>query len=115
MTHRSNFISYRIAAITPALLIAVALILSTSSRARSDKFASSRRGESSRSLLASSAASKKPEDTRFKELAGNLALAFEGNRGQADSPVKFLSRGSGCDLLLTSSQAILEFSRNHFA
>ena len=36
-----------------------------------------------------------------------LPLGFEANRGQTDSQVKFLSRGSGYSLFLTSSEAIL--------
>ena len=36
-----------------------------------------------------------------------LPLGFEANRGQTDSQVRFLSRGSGYSLFLTSSEAIL--------
>ena len=35
---------------------------------------------------------------------GKLPLAFEANRGQSDAEVKFLSRGSGYTLFLTSSE-----------
>jgi hypothetical protein len=38
---------------------------------------------------------------------GNLPLSFEANHGQADGKVKFLSRGNGYDVLLTSTEAIL--------
>lgn len=38
---------------------------------------------------------------------GKLPLSFEANRGQADRQVKFLSRGSGYTLFLTSNAAVL--------
>ena len=41
---------------------------------------------------------------------GELPLQFEANRGQADSRVKFLSRGRGYGLFLTSTEAILSLS-----
>ena len=36
-----------------------------------------------------------------------MPLSFEASRGQADSQVKFLSRGSGSTLFLTSDEAAL--------
>jgi len=44
------------------------------------------------------------------ESYGKLPLGFEINRGQTDAQVKFLSRGSGYTLFLTTSEAILAFS-----
>src|SRR4029077_17274407 len=38
---------------------------------------------------------------------GKLPLNFEANQGQSDARVKFLSRGSGYTLFLTSSEAVL--------
>jgi len=38
---------------------------------------------------------------------GNLPLAFEPNQGQADSRVKFLSRGGGYTVFLTETGAVL--------
>ena len=38
---------------------------------------------------------------------GQLPLAFEANQGQSDHTVKFLSRGSGYSLYLTSDEAVL--------
>ena len=43
---------------------------------------------------------------------GKLPLSFEANRGQSDSRVKFLSRGSGYSLFLTSNEAVLVLSRS---
>jgi hypothetical protein len=39
-------------------------------------------------------------------------LSFEANTGQTDRRVKFLSRGSGYELFLTSEEAVVELSRN---
>jgi hypothetical protein len=41
---------------------------------------------------------------------GRLPLAFEANDGQTDARVKFLSRGSGHTLFLTSTEAVLASS-----
>ena len=38
---------------------------------------------------------------------GELPLSFEANRGQSDSGVSFLSRGSGYSLYLRSTEAVL--------
>ena len=45
---------------------------------------------------------------------GMLPLSFEENRGQADSQVKFLSRSSGYNLFLTSTQAVFRFRKADF-
>ena len=42
---------------------------------------------------------------------GKLPLSFEANQGQADVGVKFLARGRGYGLFLTSSEATLELQR----
>ena len=44
---------------------------------------------------------------QVRERYGNLPLSFEANHGQSDSKVKFLSRGSGYSLFLTSNEAVL--------
>ena len=38
---------------------------------------------------------------------GHLPLSFEANQGQTDPQVKFLSRGQGYNLFLTSTEAVL--------
>jgi hypothetical protein len=43
---------------------------------------------------------------------GRLPMSFEVNRGQIDQQVKFFSRGSGYNLLLTSNEAVLSLHRN---
>ncbi len=44
---------------------------------------------------------------RLREAFGNVPLSFEANRGQTDSRVKFLSRGGGYELFLTSREAVM--------
>jgi len=45
------------------------------------------------------------------ELYGKLPLSFEANHGQADSRVKYLSRGRGYTLLLTGNEAVLSLAK----
>jgi hypothetical protein len=42
---------------------------------------------------------------------GNLPLSFEVNNGQMDDAVKFISRGNGYTLFLTSTEAVLSLRR----
>ena len=42
---------------------------------------------------------------------GTLPLGFEANEGQSDSQVKFLSRGAGYSLFLTSTEAVLTLGK----
>ncbi|MGB7923740.1 MAG: SBBP repeat-containing protein, partial [Pyrinomonadaceae bacterium] len=44
------------------------------------------------------------------EAYGQLPLSFEVNRGQTDGRVRFLSRGAGYGLFLTSGEAVLSLS-----
>jgi photosystem II stability/assembly factor-like uncharacterized protein len=48
-----------------------------------------------------------PPASRAAESYGNLPLQFEANRGQADERVRFVSRGDGYVLFLTSDEAVL--------
>ena len=50
-------------------------------------------------------------NVRIAEAFGKLPLSFEANQGQTDSDVKFLSRGNGYSLFLTSSEAVLELRK----
>ncbi len=52
-------------------------------------------------------ASAPPINARVVEAYGKLPLSFEANQGQTTSEVKFLSRGSGYSLFLTSTEAVL--------
>jgi hypothetical protein len=57
---------------------------------------------------ASSALHHQAKKTQVDEAYGRLPLSFEANYGRVDDEVKFLSRGSGYQLLLTSSAAVLQ-------
>ncbi len=52
------------------------------------------------------------EKARLVETFGKLPLRFEANRGQTDSRVKFLSRGSGYTLFLTGDEAVLRLVKS---
>jgi hypothetical protein len=47
----------------------------------------------------------------FERSYGKLPLSFEVNNGQVDDSVKFLSRGNGYTLFLTSTEAVLSLRR----
>jgi len=49
---------------------------------------------------------------QFRLTAAALPLSFEGNTGQADPRVKFLSRGRGYTLFLTEDEAVLSFEQS---
>src|SRR2546429_7913649 len=46
------------------------------------------------------------------EAYGKLPLQFEANSGQSDSQVKFLARGRGYGLFLTSTEAVFAFKKD---
>jgi Calx-beta domain-containing protein/carboxypeptidase family protein/beta-propeller repeat-containing protein len=50
---------------------------------------------------------------RIAERFGKLQLSFEINHGQTDERVKFLSHGSGYDLFLTATDAVLALRKPH--
>jgi hypothetical protein len=41
-----------------------------------------------------------------------LPLRFEANQGQSDEAVKYISRGQGYSLFLTSDEAVLALTKN---
>jgi Beta-propeller repeat len=51
--------------------------------------------------------------TRVSEAYGKLPLSFEVNHGQTVPQVKFLSRGNGYNLFLTSNEAMLALRRGN--
>jgi hypothetical protein len=61
-------------------------------------------------VLSVFAAALPTERGRISETYGKWAVAFEANQGQADSKVKYLARGQGYCLFLTSREAVLNFS-----
>jgi hypothetical protein len=52
---------------------------------------------------------------RAAEAYGKLPLSFEVNQGQTDARVKFLSRGAGYNLFLTSTEAVLSLEQGRGA
>src|SRR2546425_1653009 len=72
-------------------------------------------GPKNLSKLASTASTIKTfSDVAKPHLAdtyGKLPLSFEANHGQTDRQVKFLSRGSGYSLFLTSNETVLSLSK----
>jgi hypothetical protein len=53
-----------------------------------------------------------PVKDRISEAFGKLPLSFEANGGQVDRQVKFISRGQGYNLFLTSNEAVLSLSKS---
>src|SRR5262249_2876206 len=53
-----------------------------------------------------------PDLKQLAQSYGHLPLQFEPNEGQTDSRVKFLSRGAGYELFLTSTEAVLALSKS---
>src|SRR2546426_12765158 len=47
-----------------------------------------------------------------KQVYGRLPLSFVANRGQTDSQVQFLARGSGYNLFLKSAEAVLTLHKH---
>ena len=54
-----------------------------------------------------------PAQPRLAESYGKLPLSFEVNKGQTDSRVKFVSRGSGYSLFLTGNEAVLSLRKSN--
>ncbi|MFN2454775.1 MAG: SBBP repeat-containing protein [Pyrinomonadaceae bacterium] len=52
---------------------------------------------------------------RVNQRYGDLPLSFEANRGQSNAQIKFLSRGAGYNLFLTSTEAVLALRKNQSA
>jgi hypothetical protein len=52
-----------------------------------------------------------PAERRVPASFGNIPLSFEPNVGQTDSQVRFLSRGDGYTLFLTSQEAVLSLKK----
>ncbi len=51
-----------------------------------------------------------PSRARLSEAYGRLPMLFEANQGQTDSQVKFLARGRGYTLFLTSTDSVMLIS-----
>jgi len=93
---------YRLAA---ALIFAVAVV-SSAVTIKDD-------AEANLAQPAATAVLRTPQANQSRLIAayGRLPLSFEFNQGQTDPRVKFLSRGSGYSLFLTSDEAVLTLSK----
>ena len=69
------------------------------------------RSRENHTLVSGSSAPDEATRARITEAFGKLPLRFEANQGQSGEKVKFLSRGSGYTLFLTSTEAVLSLSR----
>jgi hypothetical protein len=67
---------------------------------------------SERPILSALATADEPTRLRANEAYGKLPLSFEANQGQTDTQVKFLSRGAGYNLFLTSTEAVLSLEQS---
>src|SRR5207249_493985 len=65
-------------------------------------------------LQANNMRAKSPEAKKqhFIESYEKIPLSFEANQGQTASEVKFLSRGSGYNLFLAPTEAVLVLSKH---
>jgi len=61
--------------------------------------------------LSTGAAISTEKRVQVADAYGKLPLRFEANRGQADAPVKFISRNSGHTLFLTPNEAVLRLQK----
>ena len=68
---------------------------------------SSKRSNHQELPVQSSSVSSNDSEYNLKTEYGKLPLSFTANYGQADDQVKFLSRGRGYTLFLTSYEAVL--------
>jgi len=81
---------------------------------------SSLTGKSSDSSVAKAAPNDKPasnevtslQRVQLNEAYGKLPLRFEINKGQMDSRVQFVARGSGYNLFLTPAESVMVLSKS---
>ena len=66
---------------------------------------------SARALAAADSPSFMPAYTPGQSVLSNLPVIFEANQGQAEAGVKFLARGRGYGLFLSSDEAVLNVRR----
>jgi len=107
MCHKKGqaaFVTMRAAIVWSSLLIGGAVTVAT--------VAVSARPAERRSDPVSVFQSDEAVRVRARESYGKLPLQFEANQGQTDPRVKFLSRGGGYTLFLTSTEANLVFAKS---
>ncbi len=92
---------YAVCVLVVAAMAAALLAVSHQPRSQQSRVAKSALSASSLSKTISPAARN-----RLQTAYATLPLAFEPNQGQTDAQVKYMARGNGYKLYLTSSQAI---------
>ena len=96
---RSDSVLSRTAVLSATVLSLLALVLLTTNHSKQTS-----------PRIATSAMSDHRTQPHVIEAYGKLPMAFETNQGQSDEQVKFLARGSGYSLFLTSTEAVLSLS-----
>ena len=101
-----------VAALTLVMILSSAITIKDDAAAKLPPATAQSRGANTRSRLAAvvndmSRRATQVSQARLLEAYGKLPLSFEINQGQMDPRVKFLSRGSGYSLFLTSNEAVL--------
>jgi hypothetical protein len=94
----------RVSGAALVLLLAACVILGSGSRRYSPRASAQLPASPLSAVLGHSASQSKPD---AHALLGQLPLIFEPNQGQAQSGVKFVSRGQGYSLFLDDSGAVL--------
>ena len=109
---------YRILSVlqrTGLVMTALSLLAAHSSRISNGSAAHTFWGSASTTTPLPSQSEAKAVDPATRasiaESYGKLPLSFEANNGQVDDAVKFLSRGNGYTLFLTSTEAVLSLRR----
>ena len=92
---------------TIALLALASLFISSTPRVPASPTATTKNPSSRARVHTSVPTDNAANKMRVSKAYGKLPMSFEPNQGQTDKRVKFLSRGSGYTLFLTSREAIL--------
>jgi hypothetical protein len=111
MRYRILWVVQRTALMLTAFFLLCANGASPSNRSAADK---SLRSTANTALLYSEVKAKDVDSVTRASIAkgyGNLPLSFEVNNGQVDGAVKFLSKGNGYSMFLTSTEAVLSVRR----
>jgi hypothetical protein len=106
----------RFVIISLALLgMATLATLRSYSRGENAALSSDRAASASRASYSNPAKADEATRARVSDAYGKLPLSFEVNRGQTTDRVKFLSRGSGYSLFLTSQEAVIALRKPNAA
>jgi hypothetical protein len=106
MAYRRSLNSYCLPVVTITLAFLVVVIWFAQS-GRSQGQLSSRSARDHRASKPTPEKMDGPRQAAIQNAYSRLPLSFEANRGQLDGSVKFLARGSGYSLFLTSDEAVI--------